>query len=209
MTSYNQEYLHATFKALTDALLPASTLMNNGQQQIYQASDLFVHEYIIYALDHYITIQQHLYQMRAPLAYPTALMLDVAATYLLNHKPTQSIQKQHNQHGGVFTTLSRKDRVRTLACLENLEVDLYSLPSPFQNDAGLVQYVTDALNRFAYFGNYSEWPAYGTTRNNPPQNRQLQYHPLGWSQVGYPGPSYGYRDFRGFLLRMGRTGGET
>ncbi|WP_163971098.1 hypothetical protein [Oceanobacillus halotolerans] len=108
----------------------------------------------------------------------------------------------------MFSHLSRKDRIQTLAALENLEIDLFLLPSPFQNNAGLVKYVTDALNRFSMFGYYSEWLAYGSTRLYPPNHRQLEFFPFSWQQVGYPGVSLGYRDFRGFLLLMGRNEGE-
>lgn len=75
----------------------------------------------------------------------------------------------------MFSCLSRRDRIRTLSALENLNIDLYVLPSPFQNNAGLVKNVTDALNRFSMLGYYSEWPAYGSTRLRPPSERRLEF----------------------------------
>src|SRR5699024_10384591 len=104
--------------------------------------------------------------------------------------------------GGMFSRLSRIDRLRTLYKLENFDIDLYLLPSPFQNNAGMVKHVTDALNRFSMFGYYSEWPAYGSTRSYPPNDRRLEFFPSGWQQSGYPGVALGYRDFRGFLYTM-------
>lgn len=196
-------YTEMTFKALVDAILPITRLdskITGGQPQSYRASDLQIHQYVMFALDHYITVQQQLFQTRIPLSYPTALMLDIAASFL----PHLSNETQ-TKNQGLFATLSKKDRIRTLSLLENIEIDLYLLPNPYHNNAGLVQYMADALNRLTMLGFYSEWAAYGKTRDEPPQVRQLQYFPIGWMEAQYPGVSYGYRDFRGFLLKMGRT----
>ncbi|MFD1361306.1 hypothetical protein [Lentibacillus salinarum] len=189
----------ANFQALTDALLPSA---QHGYVPPFRDTDMCVHEYIIYALDHNISIQQQLHHHIVPLAYPTAIMLDTAATQLVYAYQAQAYSQSLFAGGGMFSYLSRKDRIRTLAALENLAVDLYVLPSPFQNNAGLVKFVTDALNRFSLFGYYSEWPAYGSTRLCPPDDRRLEFFPLTWQQVDYPGVSLGYRDFRGFLMTM-------
>lgn len=192
--------MQASFQALTDALLPPANQLEYHVH--FNERDMGVHEYIIYSLNHYISIQQQLHHCVVPLAYPTALMLDVAATQLVNAHQAQASSQSLFPGGGMFSYLSRKDRVRTLSTLENLDIDLYLLPSPFQNNAGMVKFVTDALNRFSFFGYYSEWPAYGSTRLFPPNDRRLEFFPPGWQQVGYPGVSLGYRDFRGFLLTM-------
>lgn len=196
------EYLQATFRSLTDALLPATL------QPVYYGthdsrSDMGIHEYIIYALDHSISIQQQFHHTVVTLSYPTAMMLDIAATQLVNSHQLQPSSQNMFPGGGMFSRLTRKDRIRTLAVLENLNLDLYLLPSPYQNNAGLIKYVTDALNRFAMFGYYSEWPAYGSTRLYPPDQRRLEFFPLNWQQIGYPGVSLGYRDFRGVLVNNG------
>ncbi|QDI90755.1 hypothetical protein EPH95_05820 [Salicibibacter halophilus] len=193
-TSNVQSYVTSTFQALTDALVPSTSL----------TSDLNVHEYVIDGLEQYITIQQQLYTISIPLAYPTARLLNIAATQLVN------VGKIKEALSGdvAFARLSREDRVRTLAALEELKVDLYVLPSPYRNDGGMVKHVVDALNRFSLFGYYSEWSAYGSTRRLPPDERKLEFFPVGWEQVGYPGVSLGYRDFRGFLLKMPRNEGE-
>lgn len=135
-------------------------------------------------------------------------MLDTAATQLVNAQHMQAYSQSLYPEGRMFSHLSREDRIRTLAALEDLHVDLYSLPSPFQNNAGMVKFVTDALNRFSMFCYYSEWPAYGSTRLNSPNNRRLEYFPPGWQQVGYPGVSLGYRANCGFLLTMREAEGN-
>src|SRR5699024_10013464 len=135
------------------------------------------------------------------------MLLDAAADQLVNSNLLHAVAKSYFPGGGMFTHLSRTNRLRVLSALENIELDLYSLPPPYQNNAGLIQYMTDALNRLAMFGYYSEWPAYGSTRLYSPSYRRLEYFPPVWKQVGYPGVVNGYRDFRGFLLKMGRDAG--
>ena len=200
----SQVYTQASFRALIDALLPSSYEQYNYES----TNNMEVHEYIMYSLDHDISIQQPLHHTIVPLSYPTAKMLDIAATQLMNTYQAQPYPQSLFPGGGMFSCLSRRDRIRTLSALENLNIDLYVLPSPFQNNAGLVKNVTDALNRFSMLGYYSEWPAYGSTRLRPPSERRLEFFPMNWQRVGYPGVSYGYRDFRGFLLRMNRSEGK-
>ena len=53
-----------------------------------------------------------------------------------------------------------------------------------------------SLIRFTMMGYYSEWSGYGSTRLEAPDQRKLEYFPLSWKQVGYPGPSLGYRALR-------------
>ncbi|PID20881.1 hypothetical protein CSV61_12920 [Sporosarcina sp. P3] len=199
-----QMYTQASFRSLTDALLP-STYAQSNYESTNCNSNRKVHEYIMYSLDHYISIQQQLHHTIVPLSYPTAMMLDIAAIQLVNTYQAQPLPQSAFQGGGMFSYLSRQDRIRTLTALENLDVDLYALPSPFQNNAGLVKNIVDALNRFSVLGYYSEWPAYGSTKLCSPNERRLEHFPVNWQQVGYPGVSLGYRDFRGFLLRMNRS----
>lgn len=196
----SQGYVEATFRALTDALLPNVTYHDSSFH--VEESDLGVHNYMIYSLDHYVTIQKQLKQLTIPLSYPTALLLDAAATQLVVRGELQPSTKPQFPNGGMFSHLSKLDRLKTLTALENIELDLYLLPAPFQNNAGLIKFITDALNRFALLGFYSEWSAYGTTRLYPPQERRLEYFPISWEEVGYPGVALGYRDFRGFLITM-------
>ncbi|SHG14419.1 hypothetical protein [Ornithinibacillus halophilus] len=188
------DYVTSTYQAIVDALLPTTSQFNGIQMKI--------HEYLMFGLNNNISVQQQLYHQVIPLAYPTAVMLDSAATQLVNTHQVQLLSQSQFPNGGMFSYLSRKDRVQTLSALENLHIDLYLLPSPFQNNAGMVKFVTDALNRFSMFGYYSEWPAYGTTRLNPPDYRRLEFFPPGWHQAGYPGVSFGYRDFRGLSFSM-------
>jgi len=56
--------------------------------------------------------------------------------------------------------------------------------------------ITGDLNRLTMMGYYSEWYGYGSTRLKTPNQRKLEYFPLSWGQVEYPGPSLGYRALR-------------
>ena len=71
---------------------------------------------------------------------------------------------------------------------EYLILSLNSYDIPFN--------ITGSLNRFTMMGYYSEWYGYGSTRLEVPDQRRLEYFPLSWQQVGYPGPSLGYRALR-------------
>ena len=198
--------MRATFQALTNTLVPATN--EYDYPHYFNSTDRNVHEYVIYCLNHYISVQQQLHHTIIPLAYPTAIMLDAAAMQLVNARQSTPYGQSPFPGGGILSHLSRLDRIRTLSALENLDIDLFLLPTPYQNNAGLIKYVVDALNRFSLFGYYSEWPAYGSTRLFPPNNRRLEFFPLSWLEVGYPGVSFGYRDFRGFLLTMAEARDE-
>ena len=65
----------------------------------------------------------------------------------------------------------------------------------FQDNPGFIL-SNSTLNRFTMMGYYSEWSGYGSTRLDAPGQRRLEYYPLSWDQVGYPGPSLGYRALR-------------
>lgn len=70
------------------------------------------------------------------------------------------------------------------------------LPIAFKNNPELVLFSTGELNSLTMMGYYSEWSGYGSTRLNSPNHRKLEYFPLSWKQIGYPGPSSGYRALR-------------
>lgn len=203
-------YTLTTFMALVDAIIPNTPEMAVfGPEQPIGAVELRVHEYMIWEMDHSLTLVLGFYPEVIPLAAPTAGMLNAGAIQLVASGQAQ-YYPQGTVTGGVpFAALSPMDRIRTMAILENLQVDLGSLPPPYRDDGGLVKFIVDFLNRGTMFGNYSEWPAYGTTRLETPTRRRLEYFPIGWRQVGYPGVSIGYRAFRGQLMTIVREGGES
>jgi hypothetical protein len=178
-----------TYQALVKAFIPTekgSVVENMGN-------------YMIWVLDHTVSIQLGLSLMTIPLSYATAELLDTGARQLIAKDKAMDRQKLFSNDGS-FASLSRDDRFRVLALLEQLDIDLRSLPAPYRYNTGLIQFMIDFLNRFVILGYYTEWSGYGSTKFDIPDKRILEQFPPSWEQVGYPGPALGYRDFRGYLL---------
>ncbi|MBD0381051.1 hypothetical protein [Paenibacillus sedimenti] len=196
-----------TFKALVEAIVPSSPAYAiYGEAYAAGAVDLCIHEYMIWELDHNLSLFLGYYLEDIPMAAPTAMLLnDGAAQYIASGKALDP-QFYAVWGGGPFASLSPRDRIRVLAMLEQLDIDLGTLPPPYKDDGGLITFIVDYLNRGTMFGFYSEWSAYGSTRLKTPEERRLEYFPISWKQVGYPGVSKGYRALRGFMLTIERNG---
>lgn len=187
VTPFNSKWSYTTelnFMAIVDAIIPTSMIRCNSNWQLqYGGLELSIPKYLLISFDN-LTI---------PLSEPTSLLLDYSAHYTLS---TPFLQN------GLFSYLSREERLKTLTALENLEVPLEKLSIPYQNNPVLIKNIVDLLYSLTVFGYYSEWSGYLYTRHYSPNYRRLICFPCGWKYSAYPGPSYGYRDFRGFLLKM-------
>lgn len=139
-----------------------------GVVQYYGALDLHTDEYLTVTLNSF----------DIPLADPTAEMLDIV-----------------NES---FITLNPLGQLYVLSLLNQLHINLSYLPIPFNTNPQLVVLITNSLISFIMMGYYSEWSGYGSTRLAEPNQRKLEYFPLSWKQIGYPGPSLGYRALRAF-----------
>ena len=187
------KHTQETFKALADAIIPRTQFLAEeyGRIQFFGALDSYTYEYVILSLNNFYI----------PLAKRAAEMLDAAAGQLIfmdeNKRGVDSLLPR----GGAFAALSADDRIRALNLLERLNGDTVVWPGPFNKDPYLAQYITGGLNRFTIMGYYSEWSGYATSRLEPPDHRQLEYYPLSWKQIGYPGPSLGYRTFRAAKMK--------
>lgn len=198
----------ATFRALVEAIAPATpALAVFGSEHAVGAVELHVHEYMIWELDHTLALMFGLNLTVFPLSAPTAQLLNAGAAQFIASGQATSSPHYAVWGGGPFSALSPVDRIRTLEMLQKLNVDLECLPPPYQSDGGLVRFIVDYLNRATMFGFYSEWSAYGTTRLATPVCRVLEYFPVSWQQVGYPGVSLGYRALRGYILTIERKEG--
>lgn len=197
-----------TYRALVEAIVPTTPMLAvYGSEQVIGAVDLFINEYMIWELDHFLSLHNGFYLSRIPLSSSTAMLLDAGAVQLLAMGLAQGPLK-HGAAGGAFSRLSPENRIKTMSLLEQGSIDPGYLPEPYRYDLGLVAFMVDFLNHQTMFGYYSEWAGYGTTRLATPSERHLQFFPPSWRQVGYPGVSLGYRDFRGFLLQIDRQGGR-
>ncbi|SDY04827.1 hypothetical protein SAMN05421736_101229 [Evansella caseinilytica] len=201
----------ATFYALVDSIIPNTPQLASKLGQIHSvgATDMDTHAYLIYQLDHFLNIHVGFSLFEVPLSEPTAELLNAAAGQVI--ETGSNVEPLHHYlyvKNAPFTMLSRTDRLRSVTLMERLQVDLSRLPVPFQHNGGLVQFMMDTLNRLIYFGYYSEWAGYGATRLYSPDWRKLEFFPVSWLQAGYPGPAYGYRAYRGHLLKYPRKGEE-
>jgi len=192
MIKYQKESvkrMQETFQALVDAIIPRTPGLAEeyGRIQFFGALDLHTDEYIILSLNYcYI-----------PVAEPTAEMLDLAAEQLVIMDGNGSLVNFSRFIGGSsFAAIDPSDRFRALTLLEKLNIYLVDLPIPFRDNPELIFYTTSNLNRSAMMGYYSEWSGYGSTRLATPDQRKLEFYPISWKQIGYPGPSLGYRALR-------------
>ena len=71
-----------------------------------------------------------------------------------------------------------------------------SMPVPFKDNPARIISSINLLVGYTMMGYYSEWSGYGSTRLAQPNDRVLEFAPISWSQIGYPGPSLGYRALR-------------
>lgn len=100
---------------------------------------------------------------------------------------------------GMFSKLSRRDRLRAISILDEFELKL-SLPSGdvFEFDAGLVGQLVIGFTEMIY---YSEWEGYDEF-TQPPSARVHPNDPAAvqsWRQTGYPGFANGYAALRGYV----------
>jgi hypothetical protein len=127
------------------------------------------------------------------------VVFDVVAAELLLRGRNEDPPAPNEQFpaGGTFIHLSREDRLRALwdivdgGVLDRLD----ELFSPMLPAVGILKYVVMAVNGLHGFGYYTEWSAYGDTKTNLPQKRELQQPPdegQSRTQTDYPGPVDGY-----------------
>jgi hypothetical protein len=198
-----------TFRALVEAIVPNTPeLAVLGAEQVYGAADLCIHEYMIWELDHSLSIVTGMKQSAMPLSASTAHMLNEGAIQLFLSGEAQGQPNWQIWPLSPFASLIPVDRIRVLVLLEEIKVDLLALPPPYTS-AEWVRFMVGFLNSQTMFGNYSEWNAYGSTRLMTPTERRLQYFPVSWQQVRYPGVLPGYRLFMGYTLTIVRKGGTS
>lgn len=181
-------YVTDTFKAFVDTMVPRSEDLAEmyGIIQYYGALDFNTDEYLIMSLESLYT----------PMTLTAAELLNAAARQYLYENPDDR-NEDASIDGKYFLRLTPDERFAAMAMLLGPEGVTYF---PVQENMGLDEIVPvfPAMNRLTYMGYYSEWWGYGTTRDLPPNQRVLEYFPGSWEQVGYPGPSMGYRVARSY-----------
>ncbi len=186
---YSLHHTWETIRALVDAIIPRTPRLAEefGRIQYYGALDSHIDEFVICTLNNYYY----------PLAKPVADLLDVAATQLLLDIGSEySLEYLDNNGKSSFAELSPINRFRAISLLPGLQSYLTDIPESLGQNQEYVLAVINALSRYTLMGYYSEWSGYGATRLDSPNERILEYMPIGWRQVEYPGPSLGYRALR-------------
>lgn len=184
-------HTRATFMAFVDAVIPST----------FGALDLRIDDFLIWTLDHNISIQGEWGVRTIPLSAPTAEILDIAATQLILSGALKTYPNfSTSPDGGPFAALSPGDRFEAIHLLETLQVDLQILPPPYRNNMGLVKFMVTNLHQTVMMGYYSEWFSFGSTRLALPEDRFPKNQNMTWNFVSYPGTSMGYRGHRGFLV---------
>ncbi|MCR2805663.1 hypothetical protein [Paenibacillus soyae] len=188
-----EAYTKAAFAAVVDAIIPLELWMAGAFPNDW-------YEFVIKQIDHsqFVSYGSGAQAGGEALSLTTAKLLDIGAQELLRRG--LMIMPMNNGPfvgGGLFARLSRIDRLRTIAILNQVAVPTGLLPPPYRNNPGLVQTMMDSLFQLTMFGYDSEWAGYGTTRLLPPDEQRVEFFPPAWRQIGYPGPSFGYRALRG------------
>jgi hypothetical protein len=198
-------YIRSTFQSLVQAIIPSTLIIKEplGPIQVPGALQFKVYEYVIWVLDHSIALPVKTKLNLTSMSKSTAELLDLGATQLIETRQNAyPLNINGFPDGGPFSKLSLVDRLRALTLIERLELNLENVSTPYQNNPVLIRSMIDVLNQLTLFGFYSEWTGYGTTGQFSPELRKLEYFPPGWFLSHYPGPSFAYRDFRGFLAFM-------
>lgn len=191
---YNtNQYTYDTLLALVDTIIPRTPDLARmyGNSMYYGAVDLLIQEYVTYLMD-YINTQY---------ADLLADLLNLVAEQLYLMEGKENLQS--SMGSPLFAQLSLTDRIRALSMFAQAEEYFPDLMQQLLNYPGLFVF-TASLAGSTMMGFYSEWYGYGTTRLEEPDNRQLQFYPVSWLQVGYPGPSLSYVSYvnKYYLLKQ-------
>jgi hypothetical protein len=164
------QYLLNTYKAFVEVIIPWTPKLASeyGEMQYYGAIDLLTYEFLIVTLYEY---------GGNSLVIATANNLDVwAQQFVLQGK---NLNKVNTSNGVYFADLVPSDRLLVINNIKQYESKLSS------NQIASI----DTLIRFTMMGYYSEWYGYGSTRLKEPNQRVMEFAPLSWQQIEYPGPN--------------------
>lgn len=165
------QHTEETLQAFVEAIIPRTPELAEeyGEIQYYGALDFQTEQYLLLSLNEF----DH------TLADSIVEMLDAAAKQLASIKGNGE---------STFSALSPGDRLLAMTLLRHNQITLDGLPMPFKNNAFNI---IDDLTKLTMMGYYSEWFGYGSTRLKGPDQRELEFYPMSWSQIEYPGPTPG------------------
>lgn len=208
-----------TYRAVADAVVPETPALGEtlGPDHVAGGLAIDLDEFHVgYVDDGFQLGLPHLgFIGNAPIAEPVADVLDIAAEALIERGETEAEPSLDRavaligqdeatpaavrRAAGPFATLSRTDRLRAIAILDEFEVTFTpSEDDLFELDAGLVGQLVVGFAELIY---YSEWQGYDAF-DQPPSERVHPNDPAAvqsWRQTGYPGFADGYAALRGYV----------
>jgi hypothetical protein len=208
-----------TFRAVVDAVIPETPELDPelGPEHVPGGLTVGLEQFVVTYVDDGFQLGLPYIGPRGnvPLADPIAQILDVAALTLVDRgadtagldddrplallEPGEASPRTVRAAAGAFSKLSRRDRLRAVGLLDELELRISQFEDElFEFDGGLVGQLVVGFTEMIY---YSEWQGYDEF-TQPPSER---VHPndsaavQSWRQTGYPGFSDGYAALRGYL----------
>lgn len=177
-------HTRGTFTALVDAILPETPeLADRGDEHVPGGRAVGLEDTVIERVNNFLETHgaAEVVGDAVPLAPAVATLLDIAAVELLVRRRSEDglNTPEEGFSRGIFSRLSREDRLRALRLLEDEGV-VASLADRYDSAAlGTVQFLASSLPILIEFVYYSEL----TGEEGASQ---------GWQQTGYPGPADGY-----------------
>jgi len=208
-----------TFRAIVDAVIPETPELDpeRGPDHVPGGLAIGLEDFVVTYVDDGFQLGLPYVGPRGniPLADPIAQVLDAAALTLLDRgentaeldddrplsllDPDEASPRQVRTAAGAFSKLSRRDRLRAIGILDDLELEISQFENElFEFDGGLVGQLVVGFTEMIY---YSEWQGYDEF-TQPPSERVHPNDALAvqsWRQTGYPGFRNGYAALRGYL----------
>lgn len=185
-------HTRGTFAALIDALVPETPeLADRGEEHVPGGLAVDLQDAVIDRVNSFLETQGAAKALgeTVPLAPAVATLLEIAAVELLvRRRASDGLQAPAEAFsGGVFSRLSREDRLRALRLLEAEGVFPRLTERLDSAGLGTIQFLASSMPVLVEFVYYSEATAgEGAARSQ------------GWRQADYPGPSDGYPVMLGY-----------
>jgi hypothetical protein len=212
-------HTRVTFRAVTDAVLPETPALGAelGAEHVPGGLEIALDDFLVAYVDDgfQLGLPHAGPHGNMPLADPIAHALDLAALALLDRGENASPPSAHRplsllepgeasraavaEAAGMFSKLSRRDRLRAIGVLDEFQFKLSpGADELFEFDAGLVGQLVVGFAEMIYYG---EWQGYDEFAQ-PPSQRVHPNDPAAvqsWRQTGYPGFADGYAALRGYV----------